>query len=103
MTTLVKICGLSTPETLDVSLDAGADMVGFVFFPPSPRNISFQTARELSTRVKGRAEKVALTVDADDAMLTNIVEALHPDLLQLHGKETPRASPRSSSASACQR
>jgi phosphoribosylanthranilate isomerase len=89
MTTLVKICGLSTPETLDVALEAGADMVGFVFFPPSPRNISFEVARDLSSRVKGRAEKVALTVDADDAMLTDVVEALHPDLLQLHGKETP--------------
>jgi phosphoribosylanthranilate isomerase len=89
MTTLVKICGLSTPGTLDVALDAGADAVGFVFFPPSPRNISFQTARALSARVKGRTKKVALTVNADDAMLSNIVEALHPDMLQLHGKETP--------------
>src|SRR4051812_10266262 len=89
MTTLVKICGLSTPETLDVALDAGADAVGFVFFPPSPRNISLQTARELSARVKGRAKKVSLTVDADDAMLSSIVEALHPDMLQLHGEETP--------------
>ena len=89
MTTLVKICGLSTPDTLDVALDAGADMVGFVFFPPSPRNISFHTARDLGSRVKSRAEKVALTVDADDATLTNIVEALHPDSLQLHGKESP--------------
>ncbi|MEJ0073908.1 MAG: phosphoribosylanthranilate isomerase [Alphaproteobacteria bacterium] len=89
MTTLVKICGLSTPDTLDVALEAGADMVGFVFFPPSPRNISFQAARELARRVKGRAEKVANTVDADDAMLTNIIEALHPDVLQLHGTETP--------------
>jgi phosphoribosylanthranilate isomerase len=86
---LVKICGLSTPETLDVALDAGADAVGFVFFPSSPRNISFQTARELSARVKGRAKKVALTVDAGDTMLTSIVEALHPDMLQLHGEETP--------------
>ena len=60
-----------------------------MFFPASPRNISFQVARELSARVRGRAEKVALTVDADDTTLTNIVEALHPDLLQLHGKETP--------------
>ena len=47
MSLLVKICGLSTPDTLDAALDAGADMVGFVFFPPSPRNISFATAREL--------------------------------------------------------
>jgi phosphoribosylanthranilate isomerase len=89
MTTLVKICGLSTPETLDVALDAGADAVGFVFFPSSPRNLSFAKARQLAARVNGRAEKVALTVDADDAMLTNIIEALHPDMLQLHGKETP--------------
>ena len=89
MTTLVKICGLSTPETLDAALDAGADMVGFVFFAPSPRNISLHTAHALGSRVKDRAEKVALIVDADDAMLTNIVEALHPDVLQLHGKETP--------------
>lgn len=89
MSLLVKICGLSTPETLDAALDAGADMVGFVFFPSSPRNVSLNTARELSARVKSRANKVALTVDADDALLSNIVDVLRPDLLQLHGKETP--------------
>jgi len=89
MTTLVKICGLSTPETLDVALDAGADMVGFMFFPASPRNISLHTASELGGRVKGRAEKVAVTVDADDAMLASIIDVLKPDMLQLHGKETP--------------
>lgn len=85
----IKICGLSTPDTLDVALDAGADMVGFVFFAPSPRNISFHTARDLAARVEGRARKVALTVDADDATLDAIVAALAPDMLQLHGKETP--------------
>jgi len=90
MALLVKICGLSTPETLDVALDAGADMVGFVFFPPSPRNISVETARALSARVKGRARKVALTVDADDLVLAQIVDALKPDVLQLHGHETPQ-------------
>jgi phosphoribosylanthranilate isomerase len=89
MSVLVKICGLSAPDTLDAALDAGADLVGFVFFAPSPRNVSLHTARELGSRVKSRAEKVALTVDADDATLTNIVDVLHPDLLQLHGKETP--------------
>ena len=89
MSVLVKICGLSAPDTLDAALDAGADMVGFVFFAPSPRNVSLHAARELGSRVKGRAEKVALTVDADDATLTNIVDVLHPDMLQLHGKETP--------------
>jgi len=88
MSLLVKICGLSTRETLDVALGAGADMVGFVFFPPSPRHLSLETARELGKQAKGRAAKVALTVDADDATLSNIVETLQPDLLQLHGKET---------------
>jgi phosphoribosylanthranilate isomerase len=88
MSLLVKICGLSTRETLDAALDAGADMVGFVFFPPSPRHISLETARELGKRAGRRALKVALTVDADDATLGNIVEALRPDVLQLHGKET---------------
>ena len=88
MSLIVKICGLSTPETLDVALDAGADMVGFVFFPPSPRHLSLEMARELGKQVKRRATKVALTVDADDATLANIVEALAPDILQLHGSET---------------
>src|ERR1700732_1683353 len=88
MPLIVKICGLSTRETLDVALDAGADMVGFVFFPPSPRHLGLEMARDLGGRAKGRAAKVALTVDADDATLANIVEALRPDLLQLHGQET---------------
>jgi phosphoribosylanthranilate isomerase len=88
MSLIVKICGLSTRETLDVALDAGADMVGFVFFPPSPRHLGLEMARDLGGRAKGRAAKVALTVDADDATLANIVEALRPDLLQLHGQET---------------
>lgn len=88
MSLIVKICGLSTRETLDVALDAGADMVGFVFFPPSPRHLSLELARELGQAAKRRASKVALTVDADDLTLANIVEALQPDLLQLHGRET---------------
>src|ERR1700709_1762323 len=88
MSLIVKICGLSTRETLDVALQAGADMVGFVFFPPSPRHLSLETARELGRQAKGRSVKVALTVDADDATLENIVETLRPDILQLHGKET---------------
>src|SRR5205814_3809044 len=88
MSLLVKICGLSTRETLDVALGAGADMVGFVFFPPSPRHLGLEAARELGKQAKGRAVKVALTVDADDATLENIVETLRPDILQLHGKET---------------
>ena len=89
MSLLVKICGLRTEEALDAALEAGADLVGFVFFAPSPRNLDFATARALGARVKGRAQKVALTVDADDASLDAIVKALAPDMLQLHGKEPP--------------
>jgi phosphoribosylanthranilate isomerase len=89
MSLIVKICGLSTAEALDAALDAGADMVGFVFFPPSPRNLSFKAASSLEARVRGQAKKVALTVDADDTLLSYVVDALGPDILQLHGNETP--------------
>jgi phosphoribosylanthranilate isomerase len=89
MSLLVKICGLRTPEALDAALDAGADLVGFVFFPPSPRHIELATARALGERVRGRAGKVALSVDATDDELAAAVEALKPDALQLHGKEAP--------------
>lgn len=88
MSLLVKICGLSTRETLQTALDAGADMVGFVFFPPSPRHLSLELGRDLGRQVEGRALKVALTVDADDATLDNIMEALAPDIFQLHGTES---------------
>ena len=89
MPLIVKICGLRTPEALDVALESGADQVGFVFFPPSPRNLGLEAARVLGQRVGGRAGKVALTVDANDETLHGIVDALKPDMLQLHGKETP--------------
>jgi phosphoribosylanthranilate isomerase len=84
----VKICGLSTLEALDVALDAGADMVGFVFFPPSPRHLSFEAGRALGAHVRGRAQKVALTVDADETYMAAVIEALRPDMLQLHGVES---------------
>jgi phosphoribosylanthranilate isomerase len=89
MSCLVKICGLSTPESLDVALEAGADLVGFVFFAPSPRHLDGSAARALGRRVGKRAQKVALTVDADDVLLATILEVLEPDLLQLHGSEPP--------------
>jgi phosphoribosylanthranilate isomerase len=89
MSLIVKICGLNSPDALDAALDAGADLTGFVFFEPSPRHLSFDQARALASRVKNRAGKVALTVDADDGALQRIVEALRPDILQLHGHETP--------------
>ncbi|HZP75817.1 MAG TPA: phosphoribosylanthranilate isomerase [Pseudolabrys sp.] len=89
MPVLIKICGLRTPETLDAALQAGADMVGFVFFPPSPRHLAYEAARTLAAQVGKRALKVALTVDATDDVFAAIVDALKPDLLQLHGRETP--------------
>jgi phosphoribosylanthranilate isomerase len=89
MTPVVKICGLSTALTLDAALDAGADMVGFVFFPKSPRHVDWTTARSLGLEARGRAKIVALSVDADDETLERIVDVLSPDLMQLHGGETP--------------
>jgi phosphoribosylanthranilate isomerase len=85
----IKICGLRTPQALDVVLDSGVDLVGFVFFAPSPRHLGFEAARTLGQRVQGRAGKVALTVDANDDTLLDIIAALRPDMLQLHGSESP--------------
>jgi phosphoribosylanthranilate isomerase len=89
MALTVKICGLKTPEALEVALESGADLTGFVFFPPSPRNLGLEAAKVLGAQVGGRAGKVALTVDANDETLLGIIDALKPDMLQLHGKETP--------------
>lgn len=85
----IKICGLSTGASLAAALDAGADLVGFVFFAKSPRNVSLETAAHLAVVTGVRAVKVALTVDADDAALDAIVSRMGPDMLQLHGKESP--------------
>ena len=90
MSASVKICGLNTVECLDVAIEAGADLVGFVFFPPSPRHLDGATARALAQRVRGRARKVALTVDPDDVLLATVIDVLEPDMLQLHGKEPPQ-------------
>ena len=89
MALLIKICGLKTPEVLDVALESGADQVGFVFFAKSPRHLGLEAARLLGQRAQGRAGKVALTVNANDETLHAIIAALKPDMLQLHGTETP--------------
>ena len=85
----VKICGIRTVDALDAALAAGADLVGFVHFPKSPRHLPLTDAPGLVARVAGRARKVALLVDPDDALLAEVVAAFSPDLLQLHGHETP--------------
>jgi phosphoribosylanthranilate isomerase len=91
MSLIVKICGLSTRETLDVALDAGADMVGFVSFPRSPRHIDVAVMSDLADVARGRAQTVVLTVDADEKILDPIVRQVQPDWLQLHGGESTDA------------
>jgi phosphoribosylanthranilate isomerase len=84
---LVKICGLSTRATMDAALDAGADMVGLVFHPRSPRFVSLEAAAELADQARGRARVVALAVDPADDALDAIMKRISPDLIQLHGTE----------------
>lgn len=86
---IVKVCGISTISTLEASIASGADMIGLVQFPPSPRHISLETAATLSGKTCGRADIVALTVDPDDALVDRIAADLKPDWIQLHGQETP--------------
>jgi len=85
----VKICGLSTPETLEAALAAGADMIGLNFFPKSPRYVSVAKAAELAKLAHGRAKIVAVMVDADDSLIASIENAVAPDLYQAHGSESP--------------
>ena len=87
--TLAKICGLTTPETLDAALAGGAAFVGAVAFPRSPRHLEPTHAATLFERARGKARIVAVTVDADDLLLTTLALILKPDLIQLHGSETP--------------
>lgn len=84
-----KICGLSTPESVDLAVTEGAAFVGFVFFPRSPRNVSLEQAAALAARVPERVRRVGLVVDADDAFLAALVRQVPLELLQLHGRETP--------------
>lgn len=90
MAVRVKICGIRTEAVLETAIAAGADLVGLVFFPPSPRNVDLATAAELSARAAGRVQRVVLVVDADDRLLDAVVDRVDPDLIQLHGNETPQ-------------
>ncbi|ACP27107.1 N-(5'-phosphoribosyl)anthranilate isomerase [Sinorhizobium fredii NGR234] len=85
----VKICGLKTAEAVEHAVSLGASHTGFIFFPKSPRNIEPDDAGRLAERIRGRAKIVAVTVDADNDDLDEIVSALKPDILQLHGGEDP--------------
>ena len=88
-TTGAKICGLSTAADVAAALEGGADFIGFVIFPPSPRHVSPAQAAALAEPARGRAGIVAVTVDADDALIDEIAAVLRPDFVQLHGDETP--------------
>jgi phosphoribosylanthranilate isomerase len=85
----VKICGLSTRETVEGAITAGADFVGLVFFPASPRHVDLICARELAAQARGRAKVVALVVDASDQLIENIARHVKPDYFQAHGHEDP--------------
>ncbi len=89
--TTAKICGLSTPDAVKAAVDGGASLLGFVFFANSPRNIAPQAAQRLVEPVRQASpvKIVALTVDPTDAELDDIVQVLRPDMIQLHGRETP--------------
>ena len=89
MSVLVKICGINSPEAADAALSAGADFCGLVFHAGSPRNVSAEQAASLASRMRGRARIVALLADASDEEITAAMRAAQPDMLQLHGKESP--------------
>jgi len=84
-----KICGLSTPDTLDAAIAGGASHVGFVFFSKSPRNVSIDRAASLAARVAGRARIVGLFVDPAPDEIDAVRAKVHLDVIQLHGGEHP--------------
>lgn len=101
MSVEVKICGLSTAESVDCAVAAGADYIGFVFYPPSPRYVSPRDAAALATRARGKSKIVALVVDAGDQLLREISETVSPDLFQAHGSESPERIAEISSLTGC--
>lgn len=86
---LVKICGVTDPKAVQAVVEAGADMIGFMFYPPSPRAVTPERAGELAREMPAGIVKVAVLVDPDDALVDAVVATGVIDLLQLHGRETP--------------
>jgi phosphoribosylanthranilate isomerase len=84
-----KICGLTDAQAVQAALKGGAAFVGFVFFPKSPRSVSPEVAASLAAPARGKSQIVAVTVDPDDETLDRLVATLAPDVIQLHGRETP--------------
>jgi len=90
MSVAAKICGLSTAASVDAAIASGARFVGFVFYPASPRNVTAEQAAALAARVPAGVMRVGLFVDAPDATLAAVLERARLDMLQFHGKESPR-------------
>jgi phosphoribosylanthranilate isomerase len=101
MTLKAKICGVSTPEAVRAAVDGGAGWLGFVFFPKSPRNIGVGAAARLAQPARGRAKVVALLVDPTDAQVDEVADGLAPDLIQLHGRESPARAREIGQRAAC--
>lgn len=89
MAVKVKICGVRTPAVIEAAAEAGADFIGLVLFPKSPRHVEIEEARVLAAIARGKVGTVAVLVDPDDALIDEVVKRVRPDLLQLHGSETP--------------
>jgi phosphoribosylanthranilate isomerase len=89
MTFSIKICGLKTPEAVDLAVRRGATHIGFIFFEKSPRYVEPADAARLAEPARGKAKIVSVTVDADSDFLDEITDTLRPDILQLHGHESP--------------
>lgn len=86
----IKLCGLNTSDALDAAIKARADYAGFVFFPPSPRNLTLAQAAQFSERADGRIGRVGVFVDSGDSFISEVLAAVKLDAIQLHGKETPK-------------
>lgn len=87
--TMIKICGLSTPDTIDAAVDAGATHVGFVHYEKSPRHLSLEDAARLRRRMPESVKLVLVTVAMQPEALARAYDAIRPDVIQFHGSETP--------------
>jgi len=85
----VKICGLNAPEAVSAALDSGADWLGFILFPNSPRAVTPEQAGVLAAPARGRTKRVAVLVDPSERLLAETARAMDPDIIQLHGQESP--------------
>ena len=89
MRTRVKICGITRPADARAAAEAGADAIGLVFYPPSPRFLSVERAREVRDALPPFVQTVALFVNPDAAQVSQVIGRVHPAMLQFHGEETP--------------